>query len=330
METNQYSVENKSADSSLSARVKVIDGAVEPLRVLKVLVEGLASDENVGLWLRHLNSIPMVPRLSPFDLAYLDENDRVVQGVELLPDADLPPLESPSVSALILPFHTISATKTKTGDQLTISEAEGDLAEPEVNAAREFAVVGNASTMSAGHSGRMSMAAGAPVQAMPAIEILARPVVKDRANWNNRNNGSNGSGAAAELSHAATLAQFLQSHELRNSRSAENASPVPQPRSEKVAEFPVVGAARFIEAKHSLAELVTMPLQPEAKVERKDEARSQRKLGPLGWMVRWLYRALSAEDQRKELRGHWPELVAHDPADAEAQVGVRARGLPGC
>jgi len=314
MDSKRYSVQNKSEQSSLSARVKVIDGAAEPLRVLKVLVEGLASDEKVGLWLQHLTSIPMVPRLAPFDLAYLDEYHCVVLGVSLLPDAELPPLKSPSVSALVLPFGTIQETKINVGDQLMISVDEEGVADSEIDAVPERAA------RSIGFAGQKGMAATARVQAMPAIETLAKPVVAERANWNNLNNGSNGNVAATERNHAEMLAQFLQSHELRTSRAAESASLDTQTRSEKVTEFPAADGTGLVGTRHSAADVFRMPLQIAEKEGPKLAAVPEKKIGPWGRMVRWLYPSLFAEDQRKARRGHLPELVAYDPQDAKPQA----------
>lgn len=321
METKRYSVQNKSSISSLSTRVKVVDGAAEPLRVLKVLVEGLASDENVGLWLRHLTSIPMVPRLAPFDLAYLDENDRVVEGVELLPDAELPPLKSPSVSALVLPFHTISKTKTNAGDQLMISAAEED--EPEAEAGPKPVVQAAPERVPAGRvgfAGQKGRAASAQTQAKAAVaatQAAKKPPMAERGN------GHNGIAAAMETaveerSDVAMLAQFLQSHEVRTHKAAESA-PV-RSHSEKVTEFPAVDGASSAATKHAAAAVVTMSLPLAAKDEPKNTDAPAKKLGPWGRMVRWLYPALYAEDQRKAPRGHLPELVAYDPADAEPQA----------
>src|SRR6266568_7029841 len=124
METQKYSVYNPSRESFLSAEVTVIDTTLEPLKVLKVMIEGLALNAETGLWLTPLNGIPKVPRLSPFDLVYLDGESRVVQGAELLPGVDFPTFTGEAASALVLPFRTMSSSQTRPGDLLTIQSVE--------------------------------------------------------------------------------------------------------------------------------------------------------------------------------------------------------------
>src|ERR1700740_1123920 len=137
METKKYRIDNKTREGSLCSSVSVIDARLEPLKILKVLVEGLALNDNSGLWLTNMNGIPMVPRISPFDLVYLDKQNRVVQGLELLPIADFPQFKQPAVSALILPFQSVASSKTRQGDQLIFTEIEE--AEPQSEAPAEEA-----------------------------------------------------------------------------------------------------------------------------------------------------------------------------------------------
>ncbi|MGA7860084.1 MAG: hypothetical protein WCA11_19250 [Terracidiphilus sp.] len=136
MKTRKHSVYNASRESYLSSGVSVIDTTLEPLKVLRVMIEGLVLNSETGLWLTPLNGIPKVPRLSPFDLIYLDGENRVVHGAELLPGVDFPGFSGKASSALVLPFKTISSSKTRPGDQLALDlveeveiEAEPDSAE---------------------------------------------------------------------------------------------------------------------------------------------------------------------------------------------------------
>ena len=120
MDKETYCAYNTTRDCFLSSEVTLIDTARDPLGVLKVLVEGLAEGAETGLWLTSLTTMPMVPRISPFDVVYLDKNQQVTNLAALLPGFEFPVFESPSVSALVLPLHTILATQTHTGDQLRI------------------------------------------------------------------------------------------------------------------------------------------------------------------------------------------------------------------
>ena len=65
-----------------------------------------------------------MPRLSPFDLIYLDGDGRVIQGAELLPGGDFPAFKERAASALVLPLKTMSLSKTLPGDQLVIEVGE--------------------------------------------------------------------------------------------------------------------------------------------------------------------------------------------------------------
>jgi hypothetical protein len=124
METKTYYAYNKTRESFLSLEVTVVDTALDPLKAFRVLIEGLASNAETGLWLTPLTGIPMMPRISPFDLIFLDKDYRVTQGLELLPGAELAPLTGQSASALVLPSHSISSSQTLPGDQLIFCAAE--------------------------------------------------------------------------------------------------------------------------------------------------------------------------------------------------------------
>jgi hypothetical protein len=124
MDTKEFCVYNKTRENFLSAGVTVIDSVSDPLQVLKVLIEGLADNAETGMWLTPLRRVPIVPRISPFDLVYLDQDRRVLHGVEVLPSAYLSPFDGPADSALLLPIHTLSSSQTHPGDQFVIYEAE--------------------------------------------------------------------------------------------------------------------------------------------------------------------------------------------------------------
>ena len=122
MAAREYSIYNKTRENSVGDGVPVIHSAMEPLTALRVMIEGLGSNNEAGLWLTHITSFPMVPRLSPFDLVYLDKNFCVVDRYELLPVAEMPRFKSPAASALILPFQSISSLRIGTGDEFVIRE----------------------------------------------------------------------------------------------------------------------------------------------------------------------------------------------------------------
>ena len=120
METRVFCVYNLTRRVFLSSKVTVADWANQPLTVLKVMISGLALDSESGLWLTPVNGTPSLPRLFPFDLAYLDKDNRVLETVEVLPGDQLPPHRPEVASAVALPPSTFRSTQTKPGDQLTV------------------------------------------------------------------------------------------------------------------------------------------------------------------------------------------------------------------
>jgi len=125
MDTKKFRILNKAKDRSLSQEALLVDSTFEPLTVLRVMIEGLAHNETAGLWLTKISNLPAVPRISPFDIIYLDKDHKVVEATELLPATPMPRFKSPAQSALVLPFQTLSATETSLGDELSIQDAAG-------------------------------------------------------------------------------------------------------------------------------------------------------------------------------------------------------------
>ncbi len=120
MDTRNFCAYNLTRDLPLSSRITVADSVNQPLKILKVLVSGLALDAESGLWLVPLTDTPSVPRLVPFDLVYLDKDQRVIQGLAALPGVEFPPFSRRVASALVLPVYTMATSKTMPGDRLIV------------------------------------------------------------------------------------------------------------------------------------------------------------------------------------------------------------------
>jgi hypothetical protein len=120
----KYYAYNQTRGCFLSGSLTPVDAGLEPLRVLKVLIEGLAPDSKSGLWLTHFRSVPVARTLSPFDLVYLDSDFRIVHAVELSTDGEFAPFKGQPSSALVLPYQSIASTQTRNGDQLIVRAAE--------------------------------------------------------------------------------------------------------------------------------------------------------------------------------------------------------------
>ena len=130
MEPRKYVAYNQTRDSILSSSVTSVNAGLEPLKVLKVLIEGLPANSRTGLWLTNFKGVPVARTLSPFDLVYLDKDNRVAQGVELSKDGEFAPSKGQPASALVLPSKSITASGTREGDQLELRVVEFQ-AEPE-------------------------------------------------------------------------------------------------------------------------------------------------------------------------------------------------------
>ena len=121
METRKYCVYNQSRESFLSLGVVVADTAAKQL---KVLMENLSIKSDSGLWLTPFRGVPATKGLSPVDLIYLDEDNRVLQAIESFPNYAIEPTREQPASALILAGHTIFSTQTQPGDLLLIGPAD--------------------------------------------------------------------------------------------------------------------------------------------------------------------------------------------------------------
>jgi hypothetical protein len=130
MDSKKFSVYNKTRDDVLCPGIVIVDAVLEPLKVLKVLIEGLPVRAEDGLWLTHFKGIPVARTLSPFDLVYLDNEYRVVHSIEVSSDSDFAPFKALPESALVLPAGSLSGSGTRTGDYLVIR-----VTEPTVNLA---------------------------------------------------------------------------------------------------------------------------------------------------------------------------------------------------
>lgn len=124
MEATKYCVYNKTTDRFLSVGTTLADTIAYPLEFLEVPVNGDTMTAEWGVWLRPFDTIPTDPVRFPIDVVYLNENRRVVHGFELTPSDPWPQIEDRTASALILPYHSVDASRTYPGDQFIICKAE--------------------------------------------------------------------------------------------------------------------------------------------------------------------------------------------------------------
>jgi hypothetical protein len=143
METKRYIVYNKARETFLTSAATSVNAALEPLKVLKVLIEGLPANARTGLWLTNFKGVPVARTLSPFDLIYLDKDHRTLHSVELSKDGEFAPFKGQPASALVLPPGSISSSKTRDGDELELRPVEivaPEAASPESGAEADVAL----------------------------------------------------------------------------------------------------------------------------------------------------------------------------------------------
>ena len=121
MESRKYCVYNQTRESFLSLGVVVADTAAKQL---KVLMENLSINADSGLWLTPFRGVPATKGLTPVDLIYLDDENRVLQTVESFPNHAIEPTRDQPASALLLAGHTIFSTQTQLGDMLMICPSD--------------------------------------------------------------------------------------------------------------------------------------------------------------------------------------------------------------
>ena len=130
MDTKIINAYHEKSQKLLSSGVVIVDAALEPLKVLKVLMEGLGPDRKAGLWLTNFKGVPVARTLSPFDLIYLDKDYGVVHCVEISTEGEYEPFRGEPASALVLPPKTISSSRIRAGDRLIFRAVDDPTARP--------------------------------------------------------------------------------------------------------------------------------------------------------------------------------------------------------
>ena len=120
-ESRKHCVYNQTRESFLSLGVVVADSAAKQL---KALLDDFSVKPDAGLWLSPFRGIPATKGLSPVDIIYLDEDNRVIQAIESFPNYAVEPTREQPASALVLAGHTIFSSQTQPGDTMLICYAD--------------------------------------------------------------------------------------------------------------------------------------------------------------------------------------------------------------
>jgi hypothetical protein len=125
MGTQKLCACHRAHQSLVSVNINFVDTVKQPFIAI---VKDLSEVTHDGLWLNPFRGIPRGPRLSRFDVIYLDEHCKVLEAIENFAEVEFSPIASQAASALILPAHSLTSSQIKRGDQLRICSESRPLA----------------------------------------------------------------------------------------------------------------------------------------------------------------------------------------------------------
>jgi hypothetical protein len=111
---------DRTRERLIGTKLDLVDTVHVPFATL---VKSLSDVPDSGLWLSPFRGIPKGPRLSRFDVIYLDDEARVLDSIESFTVEEFEPLRKQAASALILPAHTLRLVNVQKGDQLRVCRA---------------------------------------------------------------------------------------------------------------------------------------------------------------------------------------------------------------
>lgn len=124
MPSSAFCVYNETREKVLCSRVELFDSDSDPLKLVQVVVESLVADSDTALWFDSPYTLPMMPRLAPFDVVFLDRDCHVVHAIEMASATQVPSFSGHAESALVLPFRTFTSTQSHPGDRVVLLSAE--------------------------------------------------------------------------------------------------------------------------------------------------------------------------------------------------------------
>ena len=312
MEVKKYSIYNQTRDASVSAGVTAVNSTLDPLCALRVMVEGLSGGTETGLWLTHITVVPMAPRMAPFDLIYLDKDNRVVECAELLPSAEMPRFKKPAVSALILPFHTISSAQTEAGDQFSMS----DVVEMEESPAASEVAIATAVKPAPKKPAAPSVGAQKPAAAFESLFVNA--LVRREA-------GPVAPSALVEATPESeeefTIEKFLRDpNDAIPSEPALESLNMTEPISHQLTVVPQASKIAASPTTVSPQPKAQEPTQLPIEAAKPASLPTQSKQTRVNRFFRWLYPALYEQDRRVSERHPSEGMVAYDFVELGARM----------
>jgi hypothetical protein len=125
MGTQKLCACNQTRQNLIGVDIDLVDTIKQPFATI---VKELSEVPRGGVWLNPFRGIPHGPRLSRFDVIYLDENCSVLEFTENFAEAEFTPIGSEAASAIILSAHSLTSSRIQKGDQLRICRPSKALA----------------------------------------------------------------------------------------------------------------------------------------------------------------------------------------------------------
>ena len=125
MDAAGYCVYNVTRSALLSERVISVSEHQASSQLLSLVMNGPGRDPLSCIRLTAVSLAPQIPRLFAFDVAYLDDEQRVVDLADVGPATPFPPISSEVATILFLSDQVLAHSNTERGDFIRVcTEAE--------------------------------------------------------------------------------------------------------------------------------------------------------------------------------------------------------------
>ena len=123
METTFHCAYNLTRRFVLSERVVMVSGVQSPAQLVALVLHGPGRDSVSSVWLTQPDNAVDMPRLFAFEVAYLDDQQTIVDVGAVGPATPFPTLANRAATILFLPDQCLARSETVPGDRLKICTA---------------------------------------------------------------------------------------------------------------------------------------------------------------------------------------------------------------
>jgi hypothetical protein len=125
METATYCAYNITRKALLSEHAAAVSNIQDPAQLLALVLNGPGRDPKSAVFLRGISGTIDIPRLFAFDVAFLDDEHKIIEAAGVGPGTPFPPLARAVASILFLSDQCLAKSSTVPGDVIKIcTEAE--------------------------------------------------------------------------------------------------------------------------------------------------------------------------------------------------------------